>query len=226
MFIGHWAPALVAGAVSAESPRLGTLFIGAQLVDWAFMLFLMIGVEDMRIAPGITAMNSLDLYHMPFTHSLLGTAVFAGIFALIVGWSLRNAVAAIWAGLVVLSHWLLDFLVHRPDLTLAGGEDKIGFGLWDQPAIAIPLELALIVGAFAWYVRATKGPIGPPFVLLGVMLLFQAVNWLAPQPAQYSIALPIVSIFAYAVITAIAFWVGRTRWHKRQVGLAVPSHRR
>lgn len=226
MFIGHFAPAFVAGALTEESPRLGTLFIGAQLVDWAFMLLFMVGIERARIEPGITVMSPLDLYHMPYTHSLLGTAVFAGLFALIIGWSLRNAVAATWAGMVVMSHWFLDLLVHRPDLTLAGGDDRLGWGLWNQPWIAVPLELALTLGAFAWYIRATKGPLGPPLILIGTMLLFQAINWLAPQPTEYSVLLPLMALFGFGVITALAFWVGRTRWHKRQVGLAVPSMRR
>ncbi|MGB7374735.1 hypothetical protein [Pontixanthobacter sp.] len=74
MFIGHWAPAFIAAAASKRSPKLGTLFIAAQLVDWGFFLFATVGLERMRIEPGITAMNPLDLYHMPYTHSLLGCA--------------------------------------------------------------------------------------------------------------------------------------------------------
>ena len=62
MFIGHFAPAFAAGAISPESPRLGTLFVAAQLVDWAFFLFVLVGIEEMRIVPGITAMNPLDLH--------------------------------------------------------------------------------------------------------------------------------------------------------------------
>ena len=64
MFIGHWAPAL-AVAAKRRSPGLGTLFIAAQLVDWAFFIFVLIGVEHMRLTPGISAMSPLDLYHMP-----------------------------------------------------------------------------------------------------------------------------------------------------------------
>lgn len=221
MFIGHWAPAFAAAAISKRAPGLGTLFIAGQLVDWAFMLFFMVGIEDARIEPGITAMNSLDLYYMPFSHSLLGTAVFAGLFAVIVGWTLHDSLAGIWGGLVVLSHWILDFLVHVPDLTIAGGESKYGLGLWNIPWIEIPLELALTIGAFVWYTRATKGPIMPPLILMGIMLIFQAVSWFAPQPTEYSIALPLLAIFGFGFITLLASWVGSTRWHKREVGLAV-----
>ena len=223
MFIGHWAPAFAAGAISSESPKLGTLFVAAQLVDWAFLVLFAVGLEDARIVPGITVMSSSDFYHMPFTHSLLGTAVFAAVFALVVGIVLRNAVAATWAGLVVLSHWLLDLVVHRPDLTLAGGSEKYGWGLWNEPLLEIPLELGITFVAFFWYMRSTKGPIGPPLILISVMVIFQAISWFGPQPTEYSIALPMTAAFAFFVITALSLWVGRTRWHKRQTGLAVAS---
>lgn len=214
MFIGHFAPAFVAAAVSPRAPKLGTLFVAAQLVDWAFMLFLMVGVEQARITPGITVMNPLDLYHMPYTHSLLGTLVFAGFFALIIGFTLRSTAAAFWTGFVVVSHWLLDLVVHRPDLTLAGGDTKMGWGLWNYPWIEIPLELGITVLAFYGYVRATKGPIGPPLVLIAVMLLFQAISWFGPQPTEYSIWLPLTALIAFGVITALAWWVGDNRWQK------------
>lgn len=226
MFIGHWAPAFIAGAVTSESPRLGTLFIGAQLVDWAFMLFFMVGVEDARIVPGITAMSPLDLYHMPYTHSLAGTLAFGAVFAAVVGYGMKNMVAATWAFIVVVSHWFLDLLVHRPDLTIAGGGEKLGLGLWNRPLVEMPLELGITLLAFWAYMRMTKGPAGPPLILLCAMLAFQAVSWFAPQPSEYSIALPLLALFAFASITALAYWVGRTRWHKRQVGLAVASVRR
>ena len=226
MFIGHWAPAFVAAAVSPRAPKLGTLFIAGQLVDWAFMAFFMLGIEDARIEPGITVMSPLDLYHMPYTHSLLGTAVFAVIFGLIVGGGLRNKMAGLLAALVVLSHWFTDLLVHRPDLTLAGAPPKMGWGLWNYPWIEIPLELGITLGAFYMYMRATKGPIGPAVILITVMIVLQLVSWFAPQPTAYSIALPITALFGFGIITALAYWVGNTRWHKREVGLAVPSVRR
>ena len=121
MFIGHMAPAFAARAITSEAPRLGTLFIAAQLVDIAFFILVLGGIEHLRMVPGITAMNPLDLYHMPYTHSLLGTAAWAIGFAILVALLLRNAVAATWAALVVLSHWLLDWISHRPDMTITPG---------------------------------------------------------------------------------------------------------
>lgn len=203
-----------------------TLFVGAQLVDWGFFAFAAIGVEAMRIVPGITAMNPLDLYFMPYTHSLLGTAVWGLAFAafLLVKW--RDVVPALIGFLVVLSHWVLDLVTHRPDLTLAGGEDKFGFGLWNYPWAAIPLELALILGSFIYFMRRTKGPLVPPLVLLGVMLAMQAINWFGPEPETAGPAFYLSALAAFLVATLLAAWVGATRWHKREVGLAVTSLRR
>lgn len=220
MFIGHFAPAFIAAAVSPRSPRLGILFVAAQLVDWAFFSLALVGVERMRIDPEASVMVPFDLYHMPFTHSLAGTLVFAAVFAGILTISQRNPLGGVLGGLVVLSHWLLDFLVHIPDLTLAGDPPKYGLGLWNHPWIAIPLELALIGGAFAFYVRRTQGPPGPPFVLLAVLLGLQAINWFAPHPAEAGAFLYLQALFAFGLVTALAVWVSTNRGIKVRRGLA------
>ena len=221
MFIGHFAPALVAAALSTERPKLGTLFLAAQLVDWGFFTLALFGIEAMRVDPGASVMVPFDLYHMPFTHSLLGTAIWAGAFLGVVAVRQRDVRLAVLAGLVVLSHWLLDFLVHVPDLTLDGTPPKLGLGLWNMPWIAMPLELGLIGGALAFYLRRTRGPAGPPLVLAGVMLLFQLVNWFAPHPASAGPFLYIQALVAFGVLTALAAWVGENRWFRKRGGLAM-----
>lgn len=226
MYIGHFAPALAASAASPEAPRLGVLFIAAQLVDLAFFTFVVLGVEHMRVAPGITAMNPMDLHHMPYTHSLLAAALWGLGFGALVSAVTRRLAAGAWAGMVVASHWLLDLLVHRPDLTLSGAPPKLGLGLWDYPLIAMPLELALVAIAFWLYLRHTRGPAGPVLILLAVMLLFQAVNWFGPQPAEYSLALPLTALASYGVLIGLAQWVGTTRRHRRAAGLAMGWFRR
>jgi hypothetical protein len=221
MFIGHFAPALVAAALSTERPKLGTLFLAAQLVDWGFFTLALFGIEAMRVDPGASVMVPFDLYHMPFTHSLLGTAIWAGAFLGVVAIRQRDVRLAVLAGLVVLSHWLLDFLVHVPDLTLDGTPPKLGLGLWNMPWIAMPLELGLTGGALAFYLRRTRGPAGPPLVLAGVMLLFQLVNWFAPHPASAGPFLYIQALVAFGVLTALAAWVGENRWFRKRGGLAM-----
>lgn len=226
MYIGHFAPALAASAATPDAPRLGTLFVAAQLVDLAFFAFVILGVENMRVVPGIMAMNPLDLYHMPYTHSLLAASLWGLGVGLVVWGATSKLSAGVWTAAVAASHWLLDLLVHRPDLTLDGGPHKLGLGLWDYPLLAIPLELALIGLAFWLFLRNTRGPVGPPLILLAVMLVFQAINWFGPQPEEMSITLPIVALLSYAVLIALARWVGTTRRHRRAAGLAMGRSRR
>ena len=214
MFIGHFAPAMVA-ATHPKAPGLGLLFVAGQLVDFGFFGLALFGIENFRITPGMTVMNPLDLYDMPYTHSLLGSGVWALGFALLIWLFTRNKTGALIGGLVVLSHWLLDLLVHAPDLTLAGSPPSLGFGLWNQPAIAMPLELILTFGALAFFVFRTRS-IAPrsklALVLLVILLLaFQASNWFGPEPEAADTAMMITALIAFAVASASAAFVGRTR---------------
>ena len=161
MFIGHLAPALAARALTDEAPKLGVLFLGAQLVDIAFFSFALVGLENFRISPGITAMSPLDLYDYPFTHSLLGSAIWAIGFAIVIGFAQRNLVAASWdyplatigveLGILGLAFWMYLRRTKGPVL----------------PPI-IMLAILLAMQAFAWF-----GPepvsAGPGFTILGLM---------------------------------------------------------
>jgi hypothetical protein len=211
MFIGHWAPALVAAA-HPKAPSLGTLFVAGQLVDWVFFAFVLADVEHLRLAPGISVMNPMDLYHMPYTHSLAGTLVFAAGFAALIWLVTKNRTGALIGGAVVVSHWFTDLLVHIPDLTLWGSAPKLGLGLWNYPAIAMPLELGLTALAFYLLVRARR-PMQLGWVALAilaaVMLLVQAANWFGPQPTEPDFAAAIVVFATYGIITLIAEWADR-----------------
>ncbi len=226
MYIGHFAVALAASAASPEAPRLGTLFVAAQLIDIAFFLLLMVGVEDMRVVPGITVMNPMDLYHMPYTHSLVAAALWGLAFGAFVWRIAGSRAAGAWAAMVVMSHWFVDLIVHRPDLTLAGSPPKLGLGLWNYPLVEMPLELGLTGFAFWYFLRKTHGPLGPPSILFGAMILFQAINWFGPQPTEYSTALPLMALVSFAVLIALARWVGTTRRHRRVTRPAMARARR
>jgi ABC-type multidrug transport system fused ATPase/permease subunit len=103
-FFAHTvAPAFIAAAVSPRSPRLGTLFVAAQLVDWGFFALATIGVERMRVDPAASVMVPFDLYDMPYTHSLIGAALWAFACLVVVGIGQRSLFAGLVAGLVVLS---------------------------------------------------------------------------------------------------------------------------
>ena len=219
MFIGHFAPAMVA-ATHPRAPGLGTLFVAGQLLDFGFFGLALAGIENFRITPGITKMVPLDLYDMPYTHSLLGSAVWAAAFALLIWLFTRNRTGAFIGGAVVLSHWFLDLLVHAPDLTLAGAPPKMGFALWNHPMIEMPLELAITFGALAFFVirtRAVSSRSKYALGLLAVLLLaFQSINWFGPEPETADTAMKLTGLFAFSVAALAAWWAGRTRLLKQR----------
>ena len=209
MFIGHWAPAMVA-ATHKDAPSLLILFIAAQLVDWAFFLFLMFGVEGMWVTPGISVMNPMDLHHMPYTHSLLGSVLWAAGFGALVFAFSRNRTAAVITALVVVSHWFLDLIVHVPDLTIAGSPPKMGFGLWNYPAIEMPLELAITFGALWLYARKAKPKSAALLTLAVVMLVLQAINWFGPVEPEVTLGTSLLALFAFGLVTLAAWWTARS----------------
>jgi len=210
MFIGHFAPALIA-ATHRKAPPLPVLFIGGQLVDWAFFGLLLTGVEQMRIAPGISAMNPMDLYHMPYTHSLLGCLIWAAAFGALLFALKRDWTGAAIGAAVVLSHWFLDLLVHVPDLTLLGSPPKLGLGLWNYPMVEMPLELGVTFGALWLYGRATGGARPGLWGLAVVLLALQAINWFGPQPDMVNASTTWLAWFGFGLATLAAFWADKGR---------------
>lgn len=212
MFVGHYSAAFAVAALP-KAPKLGTLFIGAQLVDFAFFAFVPLGVEAMRVVPGTSVMNPMDLYHMPLTHSLVGAVAWGLGFALILRAVIGNWAAASIGGAVVVSHWFLDLLVHVPDLTLAGSPPKLGLGLWNYPAIEMPLEIGLLLGTAWLYARAHPGARKSWALpaLIGFLFLVQAINWFGPPPVAVDAGLWGTAIFVFLVAAGLASWVAGTR---------------
>ncbi|WP_114968483.1 hypothetical protein [Rhodoferax ferrireducens] len=217
MFIGHYGPAYAIKAIRPAMP-LWLLFIAVQLVDVAWAVLVLLGIEKVRIVPGITASNPLDLYYMPYTHSLVG-AVLWSLAAIVLckpAPGVRKWRTAAWIGLAVFSHWVLDWLVHRPDLPLYGDTLKVGLGLWNHPAIALLLEAALLFGGMAMYLRRTTainaiGRLGPP--VLGILMLaIQCYVFFGPPPSSPTAA-AITALISYVVFAAVAEWLDRQRQH-------------
>lgn len=212
MFVGHYGISFVAAA-RKDPPGLGTLFVAAQLVDIAFFAFLPLGIEHMRIVPGMTAMNPMDLYDMPWTHGLVGALGWSIAFALLLRIWLKRWTGAVIGGAVVFSHWLLDLLVHAPDLTIAGAPPKFGLGLWNHPAIEMPLEIVLLLGGALIYARATR-PVAKPWALsalIALLFALQAYNWFGPPPAAVDLKWSAMGLFFYGLAALFAWWVARNR---------------
>lgn len=212
MFVGHYSAAFAAAALP-KAPKLGTLFIAAQLVDFAFFIFVPLGIEHMRVDPATSVMNPFDLYDMPWTHSLLAAFAWAAAFAIVLRVTIGNWTAALIGGAVVVSHWFLDLIVHVPDLTLVGSPPKFGFGLWNHPTIAMPLEIGLLLGSAGLYAVSTRPDNSPRalLILVGVLLLFQAVHWFGPPPAAVDVSLWGLALFVFVIATLLASWVARNR---------------
>lgn len=217
MFIGHFAPALIA-ATHKDAPRLPVLFIAAQLVDWAFFAFLLTGTEAMRFRQGTSVMNPMDLYHMPYTHSLLGAAAWALGFATLVWIATKNRTGALVAATVVVSHWFLDWIVHVPDLTIAGQSPKLGLGLWNYPMIEMPLELALIFGSL-WFYARKKGTKGMPLWTIATLFAaLQLFSWFGPIDQQVTTGTSLMAFAAFGVVTLAAWWLERTGLAGKRTG--------
>src|SRR5918994_1042381 len=144
MFVGHYGVSFAAKRADASIP-LWVLFIAVQLLDVIWAPLVLLGIERVRIVPGITASNPLDLYYMPYTHSLVAAVLWsAAAYGLYWLWRGPAARAATLVSFAVFSHWILDFLVHRPDLPLYDDTAKVGLGLWNRPTLAFGLESALL----------------------------------------------------------------------------------
>ena len=154
MFIGHYGPAFAAKPIVKPIP-LWLLFVAVQWLDVCWSALVLSGIEKVRIIPGFTEGSPLDLYFMPYTHGLLGALILSFVFgaiALLFVHERRAAVIAVVAG-AVFSHWLLDLVVHVPDLPLIGDTDKVGFGLWRWIWISLPLELVTLLAGAIIYAR-------------------------------------------------------------------------
>ncbi|HSJ64363.1 MAG TPA: hypothetical protein VK922_10775 [Gemmatimonadaceae bacterium] len=155
MFLGHFAAALAAKR-SAPRVSLGWLVAAGQLPDLIWPVLVLAGIERVRIAPGDTAYTPLAFEYYPWSHSLVMVAVWGVVFGTLYFAVRRNGRGAVVLGAVVVSHWVLDWITHRPDLPLVPGLTTVtGLGLWDSVPATIALELALIAAGAALYLRLT-----------------------------------------------------------------------
>lgn len=199
MFLGHWGVGLAAKR-AAPTVSLGTLFLAAQFVDLVWPTFLLLGIESVTIAPGATRVTPLAFEHYPWTHSLLAAVGWGALLGGLHFRARRRAGTALVVGCAVVSHWLLDLVVHRPDLPLVPGGVRYGFELWASRPATLAAELTLFAAGVLLYARFTRprtrsGRHGLT-VLVIVLVSAYAANLLGPPPPS---------------VTAIA-WAGQLQW--------------
>src|SRR5882672_3251824 len=203
MFVGHYGVSFAAKKAEPSIP-LWVLFIAVQLLDVLWAPFVLLGIEKVRIVPGITASNPLDLYYMPYTHSLVAAVGWSVAAFLAYRLAVRPAAprAAAIVGVAVFSHWVLDFLVHRPDLPLYDNTAKVGLGLWNLPAVALGLEALLLFGAMWLYLRHGTAGRTAMLVFGGIMLAVQVYVFFGPPPPSDKAAAgtALVSYVVFALI--------------------------
>jgi membrane-bound metal-dependent hydrolase YbcI (DUF457 family) len=212
LFVGHLAVALGAKKVEPRAP-LGGLVAASFGLDLIWPVLLFAGIEVVRIAPGDTAFTPLAFESYPWSHSLgmvLLWAVLAGLLARIIS---RSGRVALVVGAVVVSHWVLDFITHRPDLPLWPGGPKVGLGLWNSVPASMIFEGGLLAAAIALYVRSAKprDAIGrwAFWALIALTVgIWASQPWSTPPPSAMAVAS--VSLLMW-IFPLWAYWIERHR---------------
>lgn len=213
MFIGHFAVAFAAKKVAPKT-NLATLVAAAQLVDLLWPLFLLLGIESVRIDPGNTAFTPLDFYNYPITHSLVGAIGWSLLFGATYYFRRKLSKEAVVVALVVFSHWLLDLLTHRPDLPLAGNDStKFGLGLWNNVTATIIVEFGIFFAALFLYLQSTsaKNKTGTMafYGLALFLLLIHLGNIFGPPPPNEQMIA--VAGNAMWLFVLWAWWIEKNR---------------
>jgi hypothetical protein len=213
MFIGHFG---VGFAAKHVVPRmsLGTAFLAAQWLDLLWPTLLLLGVETVRIAPGTTAVTPLIFDHYPVSHSLVAVVAWGLLLGALYGVAKKDLRGAVIVGALVISHWLLDALVHVPDLPIAPGmATRVGLGLWQSRAGTLAVEIPIFALGAWMYANATRprDNVGR-YALIGLiafLLVIHTGNLFGPPPPN---------------VTALA-WVGQAQWLLVAWAYWVDAHR-
>jgi membrane-bound metal-dependent hydrolase YbcI (DUF457 family) len=213
MFLAHFGIGFGAKA-AAPKVSLGTLFLAAQFIDLIWPTLLLLGIERVNIVTDGARNPPLEFVHYPYSHSLLAVMLWAALVAAIYYVVRRSRSGAVVLGLAVISHWLLDLVVHYPDLPLYPGDSpRLGFGVWSSPVVSMALELSIFAAGVWLYLRATRARDATGkwalWSLVALLLLIQVANVFGPPPPGTS---------------AIA-WAGQAQWLLVFWGYWVDRHR-
>jgi len=213
VFLGHIAVGL-AGKRLAPRASLATLLFAPMFLDLLWPIFLLLGWEQVRVDPGNTAFTPLDFENYPWSHSLHMTLFWSGLVGVVFRAVTRNTRGAIWIGSAVASHWVMDWITHRPDLPLWPGGPEVGLGLWNSVPATFIVEIVLFVAGLWLYLRDTRprgsrGRLSLWSFVAGVSLIY-LIN-LAPPPAGTGPRTIALMALALWLLIPWTWWIDSTR---------------
>jgi hypothetical protein len=214
MFIGHFAVGFAAKR-AAPSVSLGVLFLAAQLADLVWPNLVLLGIERVEIDPGNTAFTPLNFAFYPYSHSLTALIAWGAAAAVIYRlWRRGSIGGAVAVGLLVISHWVLDAISHRPDMPLTfSNATRVGLGLWYSVEATVVVEVLLLAVGLWLYLQATRprdriGSIGL-WSLVAFLVLINIANIVGPPPpSARAVAWTVQAVW---LLVIWAFWVDRHR---------------
>jgi hypothetical protein len=207
MFVGHVAAGLAAKRI-VPHVSLGILFAAAQLADLLWPVFIALGIEHVRMDPTASPFLRLDFVDYPYSHSLLLLIVWGVALGLLYRGRGRGTRAVIVIAALVVSHWVLDVVTHKPDMPFYPGSTKIGLGLWNSIPATLAVEMAMY-GLGLWiYMRTTRArdAIGRwGFTALAIFLVVVYVASIGTVPPSLP-ALYVPAIIGAALLTLWSWW--------------------
>jgi hypothetical protein len=223
VFIGHYALALAAKRTVPKT-SLGTLFAAVSLADLLWPVFLLLGWEQAHVVPGPNPFLTLWLHSIPISHSLITLVGWGLLFGIAYRFRTGDGRAAVFVAMLVVSHWLLDWITHRPDMPLYPGGAPLGLGLWNSVAGTVVTEVLMFAVGLWLYATATHARDGVgryAFWALIAVLLLSYVGSLFSPPPPTRVALAIGGIIFGWLFVGWAAWADKHRDYG--AGLSVPG---
>lgn len=213
MFIGHAAVGLASKAAAPRAP-LGWLFAAPFLLDFLWPVFVLLGIETTTIEHGANAFLNFSFDSYPWSHSLAMAIAWAALYGALAHFFTRQASVGVVSALGVVSHWICDAIVHRPDLPLwPGASIYVGMGLWNSVPATLAVEVPMFAAGVWLYTRATRPRDGVGrwslVVLVALLLVLYGGAAFGPPPPNMTAAA--IGTLAILLFVPWAVWIDRHR---------------
>jgi len=217
MLVGHFAIGLI-GKRAAARASIGTLVLASMLADMLGFVFILAGLEHWRIVPGGRGIESMELYDIVWSHSMAMVVLWGLLLAALYRWRTRYRSGTLVVFVAVVSHWILDFISHRPDMPLAPGVSGVyGLGLWTSSRWTLVVEGGLWLASLIVYMRMTRAKKRAGTYVFWLVVALLTLSWLsnfmgsAPPAAQDPVSGSIAALVFFSLMMAWAFWMDRLR---------------